>query len=243
MKYLTKTSIAIIASTLILSGCAPMQGVNSPSQNQNISKTQTGALIGAALGALIGASTKGHHKLKRAAIGAAAGAALGGAIGYNLDKQASQMAKALDTDVSTSPDAELDKTKDIIVRKTDNYVKIMFRDRMMFPTNSDRLTPTARMKIEKLIPILRQYPQTIIQVVGHTDSRGSWEYNKDLSRRRAKRVGNILYESGIPNQIFAKGCSYDKPLVPNTSPENMALNRRVEIYLYPNENAVIDPCR
>ncbi len=238
-----RNGIFILSSALILSGCAPMQGPNATGGNQNISKTQTGALLGAALGALIGASTKGHHKLQRAAIGAAAGAALGGAIGYNMDKQAQQVAKALDTDVSTSPNAELDRSKDIIITKTDNYVKITFRDSMMFPTNSAELTPTARMKINKLIPILKEYPQTIIQVVGHTDSRGSWEYNKELSKKRAETVGNILYNSGLPNQIFVKGCSFDKPLVPNTTPENMALNRRVEIYLYPNAQSIVDPCK
>ena len=243
MKKTAKKGIIILSSALILSGCAPIEGPNAPASNQNISKTQTGAILGAALGALIGASTKGHHKLKRAAIGAAAGAALGGAIGYNLNKQASEVAKSLDTDVSTSPNAELDRSKDIIVTKKDNYVKITFRDSMMFPTNSAQLTPTARMKVEKLISVLRNYPQTIIQVVGHTDSRGSWEYNKELSKRRAQTVGRILYNSGLPNQIFAKGCSYDKPLVPNTTPENMALNRRVEIYLYPNADSIIDPCR
>jgi outer membrane protein OmpA-like peptidoglycan-associated protein len=53
----------------------------------------------------------------------------------------------------------------------------------------------------------------------------------------------MIKSSGIPNQVFAKGCTYNKSLVPNTTPENMALNRRVEIYLYPNQQAVVDQCR
>jgi len=241
MKIFTKSLIGSLAAALIFAGCAPMQQ-GSSAQNPNLSKSQTGALIGAALGALIGAGTKGHHKVKRAAIGAAAGAAIGAAIGYNLDKQAKEVADSLNTSVSTSPDAELDASKDIIITKTDRYVKITFRDKMMFPTNSAQLTPSAKEKIERVVGVLRNYPQTIIQVVGHTDSRGTWEYNKKLSQQRAEVVANMLYNAGLPNQIFAKGCSFDKPLVPNTSLENMALNRRVEIYLYPNAQSIVDPC-
>ena len=53
----------------------------------------------------------------------------------------------------------------------------------------------------------------------------------------------MIKGSGIPNKVFAKGCSYNKSLVPNTTAQNMALNRRVEIYLYPNQQAVVDQCR
>ena len=40
-----------------------------------------------------------------------------------------------------------------------------------------------------------------------------------------------------------RGCSFDKPVALNNSESNMALNRRVEVYLYPNQQSVIDVCK
>ena len=70
-----------------------------------------------------------------------------------------------------------------------------------------------------------------------------FQYNQKLSEARASSVGNTIHASGVQNPIYSKGCSFSKPIAPNTSPTNMALNRRVEVYLYPNQQSVIDPCR
>jgi outer membrane protein OmpA-like peptidoglycan-associated protein len=119
----------------------------------------------------------------------------------------------------------------------------MFRDDMMFQTNSATPTPSAQAKIAKINSVLQKYPNTLVQVVGHTDNRGSHSYNANLSEQRASNVGNIIYSSGVQNQIFSKGCSFDKPVAPNNNATNMALNRRVEVYLYPNQQSVIDVCK
>jgi outer membrane protein OmpA-like peptidoglycan-associated protein len=221
----------------LLSGCVSQM----PEAVQG-EKTQNGAAIGAVAGAILGAVTSKHHKGKNAAIGAAAGAALGGVIGYNMDQQAAEVAKALDTQVDNSPGAELNRDQDIIVTNNDKYVKITFREAMMFPTNSSRLTSSARAKISKLVSILQNYPTTLVQVVGHTDNRGSHSYNQKLSEKRAGSVANIIRQSGIQNSIYKRGCSFDKPVVPNTTPSNMSLNRRVEIFLYPSQEFVVDQC-
>ncbi len=237
-KIIRKETLALLTAAAMLGGCA--QSAQQTTTSAGTTNTQKGvaigALAGAALGQLIG------KKTKSTVIGAAAGAAIGGAIGYSLDKQAAEVAKSLDTEVNTNPNAEATSDADIIVTKTDNYVKITFRDKMMFPTDSDQLTPTARYKIQKLVGVLKNYPQTIIQVVGHTDNRGSYGYNQLLSKKRARTVANMLINAGIPNPIYEKGCSYAKPVVPNTTPANMALNRRVEVYLYPNKDLIVDQC-
>ncbi len=234
---ITKKIIAPLVILPLLSGC-----VSQMPESVQGEKTQNGAAIGAVAGAILGAVTSKHHKGKNAAIGAAAGAALGGVIGYNMDQQAAEVARALDTKVDNSPGAELNRDQDIIVTKTDKYVKITFREAMMFPTNSSTLTPSARMKINKLVGILKNYPTTLIQVVGHTDNRGSHSYNQQLSERRAGNVANIIRQSGINNAIYKRGCSYDKPVVPNTNQSNMSLNRRVEVFLYPSREFVVDQC-
>ena len=233
-KLISKKSISLIVALSLFSGCA------ATGENVAGKKTTSGAAIGAAAGAIlgniIGKDTKGT------VIGATAGAVLGGAIGYNMDKQAAEVAKSLETEVNNSPNAEATSDEDIIVTKNDRFVKITFRDKMMFPTNSSTLTPTARYKIDKLINVLQNYPQTIIQVVGHTDNRGTHTYNRTLSEERARGVGNLIVDSGVRNPVYKRGCSFDKPIAPNTSAENMGLNRRVEVFLYPNQEFVADQC-
>ena len=228
----------------IFTGCAPM-GTNQPNQTVPAGdNTKKGAVIGALAGAVIGGLTSGHNNREKHILqGAVIGATVGGLYGYSLDKQAAEMAKALDTNVDNSPNAQLNQNKDIIVSNRGQYVLLTFRDKMMFATDSDTPTPTASQKISKVSSILIKYPQTIVQVVGHTDNRGSFAHNLDLSQRRARNVANMLKASGITNPVYAKGCSYNKAIAPNNSPENMALNRRVEIYLYPSKDAVINPCK
>jgi len=228
---------------LLLVGCTvPQGGANT---NSGMSKAQIGAITGGLLGAIAGGATdtKNTHRGRRMAIGGAAGAAIGAAIGYSLDQQAKEVAQVLNTNVDNSPTAERNPDKQLIVSNTDKFVKIMFRSQMMFVTNSATPTPSARAEIQNMLPVFRKYPNMIIQTVGHTDNRGSYNYNLRLSEQRASSVGNILKYGGINNPIYSKGCSFSKPIVPNTNSRNWALNRRVEVYLYPNQQAVIDPCR
>jgi len=239
LKPILVSSLAIF----LLSGCVTGAIPTIKNADGTANRTQTGALVGGLLGAIIGGGTS-NKKGKRVAIGGVAGAAIGAAIGYSLDQQAKEVAQTLHTHVDNNPTAEKDSTKELIVSNTDKFVKIMFRDPMMFATNSSVPTTSAAAEIRQMIPALQnpQYANTIIQVVGHTDSRGSYAYNQQLSESRASSVANTIHSGGISNAVYAKGCSFAKPVAPNTSTSNMALNRRVEIYLYPNQESVIDPC-
>jgi len=234
---LRKSLLGATAAMLLLSGCYNQPGLV---EDQSYERTKTGVLTGALAGAAIGYNTKGHDKGKRAAIGALLGAAVGGAVGYSLDEQANEVARALGTRVNNDPLAAIDPENDIVVSKHPTHVRILFRDKMMFATDSATLQPSARRKVEKVARLLRNYPQTIVGVAGFTDDRGSYEYNLRLSERRARSVANLLAVNGRP---YIKGCSYQKPLVPNTNARNRAINRRVEVYLYADRNAMTDPCR
>ncbi|MCB4749952.1 MAG: OmpA family protein [Sulfurovum sp.] len=233
-----KQSVFIfIVVVFTLSGCYNQPGLV---QDQSYERTKTGMLAGALAGAAIGYNTKGHHKGKRAAIGALLGAALGGGAGYMLDQQANDVASVLGTRVNNDPLATLDPNNDIIVSKHATYVKIMLRDKMMFATNASTPQSHARHKVEKVGALLKQYPQTIVGVAGFADRRGSYAYNLNLSERRAKNIASLLATNGTP---FVKGCSWNKPIAPNNSIKNRALNRRIEIYLYADRNQMTDPCR
>ena len=232
---LTKLLLAATA-VFMLAGCYNQPGLV---EDQSYNRTKTGAATGAIAGSMIGYNT-GSHDAKSAVIGGLIGAALGGAVGYNMDQQANEVARALGTGVNNDPLAALDPNNNIIVSKTNSYVKIMFRDRMMFATDSSRLQPSAKSKVQKVGQLLANYPQTVVGVAGFTDNTGSYEYNLGLSQRRAANVANLLAVNGRP---YTKGCSYSKAIVPNDSARNRALNRRVEVYLYADRNRMTDPCR
>ncbi len=231
-------SFAVIAA--LMSGCALTQPTLV--KDDSHARTENGALIGAVAGAIIGAATS-KKKLKGALLGAAAGTAVGGGIGYLLDEQANAVAEALGTGVSNDPLAALDPSRSIVVIKGDRYVRIMFRSSMMFPFDSAQIMPSARDKVLKIAALLRNYPQTIVQVAGFTDSKGSYQYNYNLSLQRAQAVAHILQSYGISNRTYVKGCSYNKPLVPNKTEAQRAINRRVEIYLYNKVSDMINPCQ
>lgn len=233
---LLKPILASTVAAFMLGGCYNQPGLV---QDNSYDRTKTGAATGALAGAVIGYNTKGHHKGQRALIGGLLGAAVGGGIGYSMDNQANEMARALGTGVNNDPLAALDPNRDIIVSKTNNYVKIMFRDRMMFATGSSKLQPNARYKVNTVARLLERYPQTVVGVAGFTDNQGSYAYNQNLSEKRSITVGNILAINGQP---FMKGCSYDKAIAPNNTARNRALNRRVEVYLYQDRNRMSDPC-
>lgn len=233
---LTKPILAATVAALMLGGCYNQPGLV---QDESYNRTKTGAATGALAGAAIGYNT-GSRDSTSAIIGGLLGAALGGAVGYSMDQQANEVARALGTGVSNDPLAALDPNREIVVSKTNNYVKIMFRDRMMFASGSSNLQSSARTKVQKVGQVLANYPQTVVGVAGFTDNVGSYSYNLDLSKRRASSVSNLLTVNGRP---FTKGCSYNKAIAPNDSAKNRALNRRVEVYMYADSKKMSDPCR
>lgn len=233
---LHKSLLAGGVAMFMLAGCYNQPGLV---EDGSYNRTKTGAATGAVAGAMIGYNT-GKRDAKSAIIGGLLGAAIGGGIGYSMDEQANAMARALGTGVNNDPLAALDPNNTIIVSKHGNYVKIMFRDKMMFASNSANLQYSAKNKVKKVGQLLANYPQTVVGVAGFTDNSGGYNYNQALSQRRADTVANLLTRNGRP---FTKGCAYDKAIVPNNSARNKALNRRVEVYLYADRNNMTDPCR
>ena len=234
-----KRVITIVTASFLISGCALVN--SNLVKDDSYKNTKKGSIVGAITGAFIGAVSS-KKPLKGAVIGAAAGAAVGGGVGYLLDKQANEIAQALGTGVNNDPLAALDPNKTIIVSKGDKYVKIMFRDPMMFAFNDYRLQSHAASKVAKVAQLLRRYPKTHAKVAGFTDSKGSYEYNYQLSLKRAQSVANFIRSQGATNDITISGCSYNKPIVPNKDSRSRALNRRVEIYLYNDPNLSLNPC-
>ncbi|MCQ2973640.1 MAG: OmpA family protein [Bacteroidales bacterium] len=98
-----------------------------------------------------------------------------------------------------------------------------------FETNSADITSTSYEELERLVDLLKINNELKVEISAHTDDKGSESYNLKLSERRAVAVVSYLKGKGIfGNRLVTKGYGKSMPLVPNTSDENRAVNRRVE---------------
>jgi outer membrane protein OmpA-like peptidoglycan-associated protein len=100
---------------------------------------------------------------------------------------------------------------------------------IFFDYNSASLKPESYSELNMLANFLKEHPNIKIEISGHTDSLGNYEYNMKLSLRRANSVVNYLVKQGIDrHRLIPKGYGPTKPIASNKTPEGRALNRRVE---------------
>jgi outer membrane protein OmpA-like peptidoglycan-associated protein len=86
--------------------------------------------------------------------------------------------------------------------------------------------------IKKVISIMNRFPQAQLEIIGHTDIIGSWDYNWWLSRKRSFIVANYIINSGIEkDRLELVWYSFDLPAAENKSDEGRQLNRRTEFRL------------
>ena len=104
-----------------------------------------------------------------------------------------------------------------------------------FDTNSAKLRPESGPILDGAVKALTENPTVHVRVEGHTDSRGSAEYNKNLSEKRANSVVDYLVSKGIAgDRLSAIGYGEAAPVAPNDTPENMFKNRRVALVVTKN---------
>lgn len=188
------------------------------------SRTQKGAVIGAAGGGAIGAviGKAAGNTAMGAIIGATVGGVTGAVIGRKMDKQAEEMQEVLKDDA--------------VVKREGEGIVINFKEKVLFGFNSADLGATAQGNLNKLVEVLTRYPNTNIQVIGHTDSIGTASYNQALSERRATSVKTYLQDQGISStRLTAVGKGQTDPIVSNSTDEGRAQNRRVEFVITANE--------
>jgi outer membrane protein OmpA-like peptidoglycan-associated protein len=100
-----------------------------------------------------------------------------------------------------------------------------------FETGKADILAESHSTLDVVGQVLNKWPELKIEIGGHTDSRGSDAYNQKLSEARAKAVLDYLLQKfpGLkPEQFSARGYGESQPVAPNTTPLNMAKNRRVE---------------
>jgi outer membrane protein OmpA-like peptidoglycan-associated protein len=205
------TFIVAMSAIIIFAGCSSMN------------KTQKGAVIGTAGGGAAGAvigKASGNTALG-AIIGAVVGGSAGAIIGNQMDKQAKEIEK-------TVPDAKVIRVEEGIV--------VEFSSNVLFGFDKSGLTNDSKNSLNKLIKILDEYPDTDIEIQGHTDSKGSNSYNQNLSELRADAVTNYLIQKNISGERLAvKGFGERVPKYTNDTEDGRSQNRRVEFLIAAND--------
>jgi len=218
---MTKTSISVFLSLLLLAGCAAPE-TQTKTQKGAVYGAAGGAAAGAIAGQVIGRDTKGT--LIGAAIGAAVGGLGGAGVGRMMDNQERDMREALA------------KSEAAAVTREGNLLAVTFKGDVTFDTNSTVVRPGLYSELNRVAGVLSQYPQTLVRVEGHTDSVGTNEYNQDLSVRRAMAVKNLLVQRGIADsRIDSVGYGETMPVATNENETGRQRNRRVEIKIAPQQ--------
>lgn len=152
---------------------------------------------------------------------------------------AMEQARAAQTETQTQ--AELQKLQSELAelkpKMTDRGMVLTLQD-VLFDTNKAQLKPGAERSLDRLADFLKANPGHKVQIEGHTDSRGSDEYNRDLSERRADAVKQEMTRRGVPSDtIVSKGLGEDQPIASNSTAAGRQLNRRVEFVILQGETA------
>lgn len=199
-------SLALALAVALTAGCATEQ------QTQTAIGTGAGAAAGAVLGTAVGGSGRGT------AVGAAVGAGIGAAVGYNWPLVKEKLGLAT-------------KGSDVAVtEQQDGALKVTVPGAVSFASGSAALSPTVHPTLNRIAGTLKEYPETTVNVIGHSDSSGNPAANRELARRRAAAVADYLVAQGVARGRIAIDTRGDlEPIADNSTEAGRAQNRRVEL--------------
>lgn len=199
-------SLLITSFVISTTGCASM--------NKTESGAAVGAVGGAAAGAIIGKVA--GSTAKGAIIGAVVGGAAGAIIGHKMDQRAK----------------ELEQIPGATVERVGEGIQVTFASGLLFDFDSDAIKGDARSNLNLLADNLAKYGDSELMIIGHTDSKGTEEYNQDLSQRRAQSARRYLASQGVTRTIRTLGRGETEPVASNDDEYGRAKNRRVEVAIY-----------
>lgn len=207
-KYLTLFISILFMSAFIISGCSKW--------NNTAKGVAIGSGGGAAAGAVIGKT------LGNTAAGAIAGAAVGGTVGAIIGRNMDQKAEELEEEL-----------EGVTVQRVEEGIAVSFDSGILFDFDSAELRSEARENLEKLSTIINRDEDTILMIVGHTDSTGDADYNMELSERRAQSAADYMISEGLAeSRIQTDGRGETEPLEDNSTEAGQQDNRRVEVAIY-----------
>ncbi len=214
----TMTALTMTGALLATSACV----TNPETGNRRLSNTAIGALGGILGGYLLGDVVGGRNDRTEKIIGAGIGGLAGAAVGRYMDQQEAELRR------------ETAGTGVEVIRQGDDLV-LRMPSGITFAYDRYDIQPQFQSTLNEVASTLAQYQQTYIDILGHTDSTGSYEYNQALSERRAQSVANYLAARGVnPARMATRGYGETQLLVnPERSEADRAANRRVEIRVVP----------
>jgi outer membrane protein OmpA-like peptidoglycan-associated protein len=185
-----------------------------------------GAAVGAGVGAIVGG---GQGAAWGAGIGAVAGGTAGAIIGNRMDQQAREL-------------ADLEGAQVERIEYNDNQaIRVTFEGGILFATNRHDLNPASQEALNRFAQSLLNNPDTDIKIHGHADNTGTDAINDPLSKRRAESVASFLQSRGVAaSRIESDGFGSRQPVADNATAAGRALNRRVEVFIIPNEKMISD---
>lgn len=208
-----RTALSLITVSALFMGCADM--------NTGLSNAQTGALLGGVAGAIAGKATS-NHSTKRTLIGGAVGALAGYGVGTYMDKQQADLNQEL-------------KGSGIKVERQGDNINLNMPGNITFDTGKANIKSNFSPVLSDIANVMIKYPETNIEVQGHTDNVGSDADNLKLSQQRAQSVSSALGSLGVDsNRIKSVGYGESAPAASNDTPAGRETNRRVEIKIIPN---------
>ena len=220
--FFKQTALVALAFTLVIS-------MGSCEATRNANNKQKGAVIGATGGAVLGAILGNNiGKGGNGALGAVIGGVVGGGAGVLIGNKMDNQAKKIEEEI---PGAQVERVDDGIVITFDENSGVYF-DTAKYDVNA-----ASQVILDKLANVLREYSDTNVLVVGHTDSVGADAMNMTLSKNRAMSVTNYLTQNkGLSSGRFTTNWYGEQaPIADNATAEGRAKNRRVNLAIIPNE--------
>jgi len=210
-----KFASAAVVSVLTLTGCT----TNPYTGEQQASKAATYGAGAAAVCGLVGAIDSGKHA-RNAALGCGI---VGAGVGAYMDVQEAKLRE------------QLEGTGVRVVREGDN-IRLVMPGNITFQTDSYNLRGDFYPVLNSVGEVLSKYGDTTIRVSGHTDNTGSRSYNQTLSERRAGSVADYLVtREVVRSRMLVQGQGFDQPIADNSTSAGRAQNRRVELYILPQQ--------
>ncbi|WP_224364414.1 OmpA family protein [Hyalangium versicolor] len=117
--------------------------------------------------------------------------------------------------------------------------RLQIKERVYFDSDNAKIQSRSFKLLDQVAKVVLEHPELEkVWIEGHTDERGSNDYNSELSQRRAEAVRDYLIKKGVsPKRLEAKGMGRSLPVAPNTTEQGRAANRRVEFLTTPREGA------
>lgn len=223
--YISRRLIVVATAVALLSGCAtssnPYDSQGQAQGSSGVSKTAKYGGLGALAGAVAGAAIDHNNRGKGALIGAAAAGLAGAGYGYYADKQEAKLRASM-------------ANTGVEVQRQGDQIKLIMPGNITFATDSANIASSFYAPLNNLAGSLKQYNQSLIEIVGYTDSTGARQHNLDLSQRRAQSVATYLTSQGVSGtNLTVVGAGPDSPIASNADVNGRAQNRRVEVNLKP----------